>query len=114
MSVAEWPGIRAPIALSPGASHHGHVTWPAPIVTGACMAAMPPPSWTKSSIAACSASVNSRWPVVSSRNRDDACQKKIASYWARFPGVKIAGFPASGLRQPGSAPAPAPWPLHVW
>ena len=59
MSVAEWPGIRAPIALLPGASHHGQVTAPAPIVTEACIAAIPPPAWANPSIASCSAALNS-------------------------------------------------------
>ena len=112
-SVAEWPGISAPIALSPGASHHGHVIAPAPIVTDACIAPMPPPARANSSIAVCSAVVNSCGLVVSPRLSDEACQKKIASYCARFAPVKIAGLPTVVLRQPGVVPAPVPCPLHV-
>ncbi len=112
-SVAEWPGISAPIALSPGASHHGQVTAPAPIVTDACMAAMPPPARANASIACCSAVVNSCGLVVSPRLSEDACQKKIASYCARFADVKIAGLPTVALRQPGRVPAPVPCPEQV-
>ena len=73
---------------------------------------MPPPLRANCSIAACCASVNRRSPVVSSRSREDACQKKIASYCARFAAVKIAGLPTVAFWQPGSVPAPVPAPLH--